>query len=82
MNHQRITEGSKVLANGHLVTYKQISHVGWFAEVAMTETHYQCECGVRAIISGRHLTSNYSRHDSWLKTDELSSFASNLLAMN
>lgn len=65
MNEKRITKGSKALADGHVVSYTQTSHVGWFAKVESTSTAYECSCGKTLYTPARFLKSELAGHDGW-----------------
>lgn len=74
-NPKRITEGSKTLANGHTLTYKQTGHVGYFAQVELTTTEYNCSCGRTLNTRTRFLTKELAGHDNWRTPEQRESDA-------
>lgn len=81
-SHLRHTKtGSKVLDNGHLVTWTEESQTGYFNRSLGSVTTYNCSCGVRRKYDSRHLNANLANHDTWIEemaTAKL--FMKNLLA--
>ena len=76
---KRITEGNKVLSNGHSLYYVQTSFVGWFAKVESTSTEYICSCGRSKYTPTRFLMKELDSHDAW-KTPEQRTADSNAFA--